>query len=338
MPVTIFTYRHWEALRFRSNDPNKVHLYPNIRSSMDAVGDLCHHTKHAIHRKEIWITDKLGFRNDEYIDRADVLIIGDSFIGGCCISQDDIISNRLKREFNDSVLVYNMAPSSFTEFDRFRKLGIIKTPKLIIFSVVERHVPEAICPYKITRVSRLKDMIKDVFGFCGINILIDKALRQYSMRWVQSRIIQSKGEGKPARDNPNMFFMMGSSQKYEVNDMQTTAKNIISYKYYCDSLGVRFLFLPMPNKETVYYELIPFEKQPDYLIQLDSILCSYSVLTINTLKIYNEYRKSNDRWLYNLDDTHWSPDAIKLIAGEIAEKIRKDKRLGLNIQASTVRY
>ena len=87
-------------------------------------------------------------------------------------------------------------------------------------------------------------------------------------------------------------------------------------------LAAAFLYVPMPNKESVYYDFIPLNKQPDYLFKLDSILKEANVSTINTLEIYNNYRKINSALLYHLDDTHWNSKATDLVSKEIAIKYR----------------
>ena len=339
LPATFFTYRHWEALSIVTRVPiiSKA-FYPNIKSAMNAAGDLCHHTNKSILKNEFWITDKLGYRNDEFVDEADVLFIGDSFIAGSNLNQDEIISNRVKinnkSDNHYNLLVYNMAPGTFSTFDRYLKTGILKPPQLIIFSQCERAVPGAMVSYDVKKQSRLKNAIKYIFGIYNINVFIDKALRQYSVKWLRSRVHNSKRIGVPAKGNSNMYFLNGISQKQEtMEDLHTTAKVIISYKKYCDSLGIDFLFLPMPNKETVYYELVPFDKQSNYLYQLDSLLCIAKVSTINTLKIYMDYRKTSNKLLYHLDDTHWNFTATELMSKEIVNKIRTNAQHGLGKRA-----
>lgn len=98
-------------------------------------------------------------------------------------------------------------------------------------------------------------------------------------------------------------------------------ENIVSYKKYCDSIGVEFLFLPIPNKETVYYKNVPFETQPDYLFKIDSILNYRKVESINSLKIFNDSKK----YVYHKDDTHWNYEGVNLIANEIVNFVNKSK-------------
>jgi alginate O-acetyltransferase complex protein AlgJ len=323
LPITFFTHRHFEAVGF-IKVPAKTSMYPNISSSMDAVGDLCFHTKNQIIKHEVFLTDKLGFRNDEFIEEPDILFIGDSFIEGSSLSQDEIISNKVSKKLNGKK-VYNMAVSDLSHFDRFLQLGIIKKPKMLIFSIVERDVPELLVLYRLDYIRFIKNAIKAVFSFCDINVYLDKALKHYSINWIQARINNSRGTGVQSKINPKMFFLNGPNQEYNNKNLSTTLDILVSYKSYCDSLGIKFIFLPMPNKETVYFELVPFKQQPNYLLTLDSLLHKSNIQTINTLEVYNRYRKSNSNLLYHFDDTHWNSNATELISKEIVSLVNQNE-------------
>jgi len=320
LPITFFTHRHFEAISFQTRVPTHTYMYPNISSSMNAVGDMCHHTENEIIKQEVWQTDKLGFRNDKFIEEADILFIGDSFIEGSSLSQEEIVSNKVNKKLRGKK-VYNMAPSSLSEFDYYLKSGTIKKPKIIIFSIVERNVPTLFMPYIQKKNNTIKNTIIEVLSFSNMNVYIDKMLKQYSIKWIQARINGSKGNGIQSKINPRMFFLNGINQEYNNTNLAATRDILLSYKKYCDALGIEFLFLPMPNKETVYFDLVPFEKQSNYLFLLDSMLKKSNINTINSLKIYNDYRKSNSNLLYHFDDTHWNSNGVELITKAIVDKI-----------------
>ena len=65
---------------------------------MLAVGDLCHHTEFEIEKDIRWKTDKIEYRNDSFVNKADVLLIGDSFFIGTSLSQDSTITNILREK------------------------------------------------------------------------------------------------------------------------------------------------------------------------------------------------------------------------------------------------
>lgn len=320
LPTTTFTHRHSEAILFKTSVPHEFNYYPNINSTMNAVGDLCHHSSNEIIKKEVWRTDKLGFRNDSFIQNPDILIIGDSFTQGTGLTQDETISNLIKFNSKNQIKVYNMAPSKFSEFDKFLKLGIVKKPKLIVFSIVERNIPEEIVKFDPSKYSTLSNRVQKAFGLFGFNVFLDKAFKFYSIKWIKARIENSKGKGVPSIGNSNMYFLEGVNQIHKKVDLNKSIKNILGYKKYCDSLGIKFLFMPMPNKETIYYERVPFNEQPNYLLKLDSVLKRKNVVTINTLKIYNEYlAREKNKLLYHLDDTHWNSNATRLISINIID-------------------
>lgn len=312
-PLTYFTYRSGEGFFIHYKNRFQGAFYHDEYNEMTAVGDLCHHTKYAVPRKEIWKTDKMGFRNDAYIENPDVIIIGDSFMAGLSLTQGELFSNELKRNM-PQLSFYNMAPSTFTNFNSLLECGMINKPKIIVFSIVERNVPSKLSRSKGTKL---------LYPFSGLlrfdNMYIDKALKRNSLQWMRARVHGNRGVGKSSADG-EMYFLKGTAE-HTPEELQDAADRIISYKNYCDEKGINFLFVPMPDKESVYYDKIPLSSQPSYLFQLDAMLKKAGVRTINTLQIYNDYRKENANLLYHTDDTHWNPTAVSLVAKAVQPKI-----------------
>lgn len=311
-----FTFRPWEGLKYSTKVATYCQFYPNQSLEMNAVGDLCHHTDKAVVRRERWVTDQLGYRNDAFIEQADVLIIGDSFIAGTGLSQEDLLSNKLRKKFGKGFKIYNMAPSSFTKFDYFLRLGIVKKPKQIIFVMVERHLPDRIYRKSSTGI-KSKMVHYPIFG--TLTSYYDRAFRFSSLKWLNARIRNHFGNGLPSSKDSTIYFLEGFRQKHAPSDLARTIKTIKSYQAYCDSLNIQFLYLPMPDKETVYYDLVPLPKQSDYLVRLDSSLRASDIATVNTLKLYNDYRKQHSDKLYQSDDSHWNPIATELVSEKLYE-------------------
>ena len=323
LPITFFA-RPWEGFSFSTGIPRLGDFgYPNTRCLTVTTGDLCLHTNKMVYKKEYWGTDKLGFRNDEFIEDPDILLIGDSFFGGGGLSQEEMLSNRIMAKTNKQIKVYTLAPSSFNTFDHYLKSGIIKKPKLIIYSNVERNLPSPLVRYQPNMVGKIKDALKKMLSLGNVNVWYDRAFRFYSINWFRARLDNQKAIGKPAKGNDDLFFLYGSGQQQHTEgELAYAAKTIESYKQYCHDLGINFLFVEMPNKETVYYDYVPFDKQPDYLLKLDSVLNTKQVNTLNTLGLYNDYRKQHSALLYQLDDTHWNGDATNMVADQIISIVR----------------
>ena len=153
------------------------------------------------------------------------------------------------------------------------------------------------------------------------NVFLDKAFKQFSLNWLRARINNSKGRGVKSK-RENFYFLNWKNQFYDKNYLLEITNKILSYKKYCDSIGVKFIFVPIPNKETVYYDYVGIRNLPKTLLQLDSILHSKNVETLNTLKVYNEYRrlKKDYSLLYQMDDSNWNHIGINLVSEELLKK------------------
>ena len=308
LPTNTFTYRPWEALIYNSKKGLAFSFYPNQSLVMNSVGDLCDHTQNEIIKYENWNTDKLGYRNDTFIKKADVLFIGDSFIAGSGLSQDSTITSQLRKLINGQV--YNIAPSNFNEFISLVNLGVIDKPNLVIYGIVERSIP---APLSSTSIEY------NASNATRISILRDRIKRLYYVEYLKARLLKSKGNGIKGKDS-DMFFLNGKNQHYHYEIINDIAETIAQYKNYCDSIGVKFIFLPLPNKETIYYNNVPLNEQPNYIVELNSILNKKGVTTVNTIKILND--EKDNLLLYHLDDTHWNSNGVNIVVNELAKKVR----------------
>jgi hypothetical protein len=319
LPVNFFNYRTWEALAFMNkNYKSEGPFYPNYQIEMDEEGDLAFHTPQAILKKTQWITDEIGYRNNQFIQNPDILLIGDSFFAGSSLDQSETLNNKLQSKLDTSKSVYTIAPASFKDFYSLYNRNIIHKPKTIIYSIVERNTPEVFGSNNPSKETIQAININHSSFVNSIKSYSDRFTRLYFKEWLFAKIHNKKGPGISSSVNPSMYFMKGkeSNNKNET-DLINTVNAIKSYKLFCDKNGIEFIFIPMPNKETVYYDLVPFEKQPNYLFKLDSAMQVHGIKTINPLKIYNEERKTSSELLYKLDDTHWTSKAVDCISKEI---------------------
>ena len=320
LPLNFFTYRPFEALLFTTPVPHREAFYPNRTISMTEQGDLGYRTRAAVNKYTDWHTDALGLRNDQYLPRPDILIIGDSYISGGGLQQQETLTNQLAARLGGRQSVYNLAPANFENFELLLQEGLLQKPRLIIFSIVERDIPgvfrPAGDPHPVFR--KLKTGLKNLFYTGDLHAQLDRCTRFYSLAWLSSRLSGQTGTGVPSPLDPSLLFLQGSSTPvFTARESALALQAIESYKRFCDSLHVEFMFLPMPNKETVYFDLVPLGSQPTYLLTLDSLLQAAGIRSVNTLGIYNQARRKDQRLLYQPDDTHWNGRAVGLVADAI---------------------
>lgn len=329
-PPNFFTYNIFNALVYNSSFPHLGSFYPNVKLESIEEGDLGHHTIYSIPKKSVWITDKFGYRNNEFIEQADILLIGDSFIHGGGLTQEQTITRVLSSRFSDSLKVYNFAVGSLSDFDCFLKKGFIKKPKMIICENIERNNVSEIILFsnKQSLKDKLTPIYKIVYDY-GLSVIPDRFLKFCFFNWCSARLKDKPSLGIPSPVDSKMLFLQGEKaiQRNE-NDLKSNVNVIATYKKYCDSLNIEFIYLPIPNKETVYYKLVPFQKQPDYLFKLDSTLLKSNIPTVNTLKVYNEWILKNDNkkeLLYHYDDSHWNANGVNIVADELEKLIRNNR-------------
>jgi len=112
-----------------------------------------------------------------------------------------------------------------------------------------------------------------------------------------------------------IYFIQGRRANEDVSQekLDKAIQVIRSYNDAVKSRGIRFIFLPIPNKENIFYEHLQ-TKRPVFLQQLISELKSHGIETIDTQKAFEEAFRKNQVLLYHTDDTHWNPKGVQLIA------------------------
>jgi alginate O-acetyltransferase complex protein AlgJ len=316
LPPTFFTHRVWDGLAF-TNQKDRP-FFPNYFVEKDEIGDLGFHTNKAIIKHVKWKTDNFGFRNDSVIHDPDILLIGDSFVVGCSLSQENTINSILNEETKKQFKIYNIAPSSFSVFMSLLNNHIISKPKLIILFSIERFM--FFKSDTIESRSFNKSIPKN-----NIEVKFDEYKERInkftSIHWFNALFCMKTGMGIQSTINNKMLFLEGKESI--LKDSLLYCKSIVALKRInqkCKNMGIQFLFIPMPNKESVYWELVPYKKQPNLLFSLDSALHNEKIATINTLALYNKEKK-NGTWLYHFDDTHWNKNGVKVVAKEIVKYI-----------------
>ena len=329
-PVNKFTFRPWEALSFYN--PILGHgrpFYPNTSLTMFSVGDLKHNTPYEVKREEKWKTDKLGFRNNTYIYSPEILFIGDSFIAGSGVSQDSTITNLMNDKLGNKFLVYNMAPANFNDFLRLRNRNLIGKPKIIIFSKLESFIyqlPHHQINFNI--VNRSNNYLTNFFDSIILSdnhffTFLDRFSRMYSLNYLAQNLGFIKNVNPRGINNKNMFYpSIPENNSTRVENISSIIESINGYKKYCDSVGIKFLFLPIPNKNTIYYNDYGYRKQPDFLLKLLKEANNHNLQFINVQEIFSVYTKLNpNNYLYQFDDTHWNSNGINLLVDSIIKKI-----------------
>ena len=120
-----------------------------------------------------------------------------------------------------------------------------------------------------------------------------------------------------------MFFVQGEAANKEVPNehFHKTIKTIEAYDQVLKEKGIRFIFLPIPNKENIYHDFLPNPRRPVFLEQLIQELKKREVETVDTQKAFEDEYQKKSALLFFLDDSHWNPRGVRLTADRTVKLI-----------------
>jgi alginate O-acetyltransferase complex protein AlgJ len=129
----------------------------------------------------------------------------------------------------------------------------------------------------------------------------------------------------PSKFGP-MFFVQGEAANKEVSHehFHKTIKTIEAYDQVLKEKGIRFIFLPIPNKENIYHDFLPDPRRPIFLEQLIQELKKRKIETVDTQKAFEDEYRKNSALLFFLDDSHWNPSGVRLAANLTFELIKRN--------------
>jgi alginate O-acetyltransferase complex protein AlgJ len=334
LPIDYFTFRVWEALVVRrSLGILKGPFYPNMALfKTEEGGDLAAHSSCAIKKKDvIWITDKYGYRKaNSPSKRYAIVITGDSNLAGAGLTQDDMLSEVLERKLHKGV--YPLAPESLKKVFSH---GLLKQspPDIIILESIERgvltgnyRIPERRNFGKLTYLEELVLKIQSNGFVQAAAIDLDRLFKANMLNYLRARInrMDSSEMKTSGKENCPPLFLQGVVANADIpaEKLNAVAQSIKKYSDFFTSKGIRFIFLPIPNKENIYYEYLGTQK-PVFLENLIKKLRELNVEVVDTQKAFDNSAMRSIS-LYHRDDTHWNAEGVK-VAAETLEELIKNK-------------
>ncbi|EKD94503.1 MAG: hypothetical protein ACD_26C00034G0038 [uncultured bacterium] len=353
LPVDHFTFRAWEALKvYQNTSILSGPFYPNSYLKKDELGDLSGLTKFPVIKSVEWYTDRYGYRKKaSQKEIYKIVVIGDSAIAGSALTQSDMFTEKLGEELN--VEVYAFAPSNFNKFledDRFVK----NPPELIIFESVEKlvlHIP-AIIP-KDQKINKNSNLTKYLHLFklsdrfiSKIAVYKDRFEKEARINYLYARlaeipqkVVSGNMTFKSVSIKQELDIPVGTLKMAFYSEPEEYFKNwkqvhidqvsdiLKGYQGELSKRETKFVFMPIPNKENIYWELVSGGKENDNLRRLINNAKSGGIVTIDLLTPYQKIHSSDQkRLIYHLDDSHWNSDGVDVAVSETI-KILKENNL-----------
>lgn len=332
LPPDYFTFRFYETIRIgHFNTQLYGPFYPNVDMDKIEQGDLAPYTSYAVKRRVILHTDKYGYRKVNTERRSEVVIIGDSYIWGSGLTQDEMLSEKLEKKWN--VGVYPFAPSEVNSFLRDGRF-IKDPPKIVIVSSIERYLCDL--PKIDEEVVNGKRIAKESFWYKSDKlqqtaVMLDRIWDSRMYNFYKKRVF-SVFSSRLYVKRSKMLFLQGESANKDgtEEEIDRYASVIEEYYNYFKSQNIEFLFLPIPNKENIYYEMFPSQKKPTLLSNVIKELQKRNVPVIDMQTAFDNAYKNEGKTLYQLDDSHWNIEGVEVAAHLIDSVLGKQINLESN--------
>lgn len=337
LPIHTFTFRTWESLIVKhSFGVLKGPFYPNMNISMIEEGALAYRTTLAVKKDVTWATDRYGYRKaNNPLREHSIMIVGDSNIAGSGLSQNELLSEVLERKLG--VSVYPLSPERL-KILYVDSLFMEHPPDIVIFASVERgiHDPKVLSPLRtgefqqpsswsqLTAAIRLNDILQK------IAIILDRIFKGNMLQYLRARINRMGPSVSQIGKDPAcpVLFLQGNNvtRNVPMEQIDQIGKKLKESSDVLAKKGIRFIFLPVPNKETIYFNCLG-TKRPFFLEQLSRRLRELNVEVVDTQAAFEEAYQERSTMLYHADDDHWNAEGVKLAADLLEQQIRQGRSL-----------
>lgn len=323
LPMNFFTFRVWETISVNSMRLMSGPFYPNMHMRMVEEGELAPRTPYAVKKQVEWYTDPYGYRNRD--TKANVLLIGDSNVTGAKLSQEETLAEVLERQLGKDV--YSFAPATINRFLGTRRFEE-NPPEIVVVASIERRIPELPAVGATGMGNKLRDITGTAINSSKVLTWLAVTADRISKLALYHRTlanIDRKFGKKEYISYGNEFFMEGeyANRTFSVDEINQIADVLQGYKQALDARGIPFVFMPIPNKENIYYRLLPSGQKPDFLPRLTAALRSRGVQVVDTQSTFERLYEQELQQLYPADDGHWNSTAVAAAATLLAEKLQE---------------
>lgn len=143
-------------------------------------------------------------------------------------------------------------------------------------------------------------------------------------------MLTSPSEASLKNENLNlpqkMIFYNGESalEPFSAETLRQIEKTYVSYREVLASNKIKLYVLIVPNKETIYPNLIPSSRKSYNLGVVYTLLEKNHISFVKLERPFSEKFLFNNEIVYYSDDTHWNEDGIAVASEILSQQIQAD--------------
>jgi hypothetical protein len=341
LPIDALSFRAWEAMiYYRLVDTAFEPSHRYDRRSWGDLSNMGNLREHRTYRRELFTTDKLGFRNPEgFADsgRAKAILIGDSFGAGSGVSDHETLPAQLGKR---GIPTYNVAPMRLDAKGMQLMAARLRMQEgWILYQQVSglRYVYQAAAgvtsaaPADHPPVSFYDRFERNLHTpTFPLRIAADRWLKSWQDdRWFTNPY-KHLVEVRTLTNGDTMLFFPGevidpTLPPHVLESIETTVTLYRGLLAEMKDTRLKLAVILVPDRFSAYAHLVAQGAwtggMPPYQRELDRRLREAGVPVIN---LYDAMAQAAtdaaSRWeyLYWRDDTHWNGRGIRVAASEVA--------------------
>ena len=294
--------------------------------------------------------DKNGFRNDEDLTRADIAVIGDSYVESPMLPNSMLATTRLAKIMQQTVA--NLGQSGYgpqQELAVLKRYALPLHPKSLVWVFYEGNDLRDAERYA-DRISFLKT------NWDAVDTIWNRSFTRNSLTWL-TNVIQGCTPVHAAKDLITRAVVEGPEQKKQLIYLKGRSSSVGLTKQELDALntsvaaiaeayrlvrddGGRVLVVFAPTAFRVYHDIADFREAGEDVPQWDlndlpdrlRRMISEISPDIDYLDLTSALKNAAKRntLVFFADDTHWSNDGHQVVSEAIAEALTRGSTMYAN--------
>jgi len=292
----------------------------------------------------IFTYDRWGYRNTADLEKAGVVLIGDSYVEGAYVSDEQTTARRLEVRLGHSVV--NLGVSGYGTLQEFlilKKDGFRFRPKVVVLFFFEgndlyddqRFENYLLSPFSLEQTTVTPERWAQNQGWTqrSFTFTVLRWLRRLSDPVLPNNSPYFGRLATASQGTQTVYFARYASipwSSFEADRWETTRETLAQVAEYSKAQGIHVLFTYIPIKFRVYQ---PFVSLPPHspcrtwstwpIDELFENFCQSSgVPCLNLTKPFQENLR-NGGSPYSLVDSHWSPEGHDLVAQLLQKELHR---------------
>lgn len=293
----------------------------------------------------VFTYDRWGYRNPVDIEQADVVLIGDSYVEGSYVSDEDTAARRLEARLDRPIANLGVAGyGTRQEFLVLKSDGLRFQPKVVVWfffegnDLYDDHSFEnfllAAPPSPEETATRPEGLAYDQgWKMRSFSIALLERLRRWSAPVFPSNAPYFARLAVPGASGQTVFFADYNGLPWSawMADRWERARGTLeSVAHFSRAQGIDVLFVLVPTKFRVYRPYVNFDDGSSCrtwsiwpVAELFSEFCQSAGVPCLNLTVPFQEAVRDGGMPYAIMDSHWSPEGHDLVAELLATELRQ---------------